>query len=96
MEILSGREIRACSARRPRTHSCAGRLAARSGAGIRAAPAITRPNAIIRPVIPTAPAPIESRKTRMPPRIAVRLAATAVSAMTSTPGVDTRDPQRLR
>jgi hypothetical protein len=45
-----------------RRHSTAGRLAARSGAGIRAAPAITRPNAIIRPVIPTAPAPIESRK----------------------------------
>ena len=60
--------------------------ATRSGAGIRAAPAMTSPNAIIRPAIATAPVPIESRKTRTPPTIAMRLAATEVSAMTSTPG----------
>jgi hypothetical protein len=47
---------------------------------------MTSPNAIIRPAIGTTPCPIESRKTRTPPTIAMRLAATEVSAMTSTPG----------
>jgi hypothetical protein len=36
-------------------------------------------------VIPTAPDPIGSQKTRIPPMIAIRLAVTEVSAMTSTP-----------
>ena len=37
----------------------------------------------MRPVIPTAPEPIDSPKIRMPPRIAARLAVTEVIAMTS-------------
>ena len=59
---------------------------ARIGAGIRAAPIRTRTNAIIRTVISSAPVPTGSRKTRMPPTIAVRLAVTEVMAITSTPG----------
>jgi hypothetical protein len=49
---------------------------ARSGAGTRAAPTITRPNASTRPITPTAPEPIGSPKTSTPPTIAERLAAT--------------------
>jgi hypothetical protein len=37
-------------------------------------------------MISTAAEPMGSLKTRMPPTIAVRLAATEVKAMTSTPG----------
>jgi len=55
------------------------------GAGMSAAPAITRENARKRAVISSAPEPIGSWKTRIPPMIAVRLAVTEVSAMTSTP-----------
>ena len=43
---------------------------ARTGAGMNAAPAITRTKAITRPIMAGAPIPIGSRKTRMPPRIA--------------------------
>jgi hypothetical protein len=35
---------------------------------------MTSPNAIIRPTISTAPVPIESRKIRMPPALAVLVA----------------------
>jgi hypothetical protein len=59
---------------------------ARSGAGTSAAPAMTRPNASSRPMIPTAPEPIGSPKTRIPPRIADRLAATEVIAITGGRG----------
>ena len=53
--------------------------------GINAPPAMTRANAITRPVMARAPIPIGSRNTRMPPMIAARLAASEVSAMTATP-----------
>ena len=53
----------------------AGRVA-RTGAGISAAPAMTRAKESMRPVIARGPAPIGSRKTRIPPTMAVRLAAT--------------------
>jgi Fatty acid desaturase len=58
---------------------------ARIGAGMSAAPAMTRQNARKRAVMARGPEPIGSWKTRMPPMIAARLAATEVSAMTSTP-----------
>src|ERR1035441_9532159 len=60
-----------------------GSAVARSGEGTSAAPAITRQKASTRALIPTAPDPIGSPKTRMPPRIAERLAATDVIAITS-------------
>ena len=56
---------------------------ARSGAGTSAAAATTRQKASRRAQIPTAPEPIGSAKTRMPPRIVDRFAATDVIAMTS-------------
>ena len=59
--------------------------AARTGAGMCAAPAMTRQKAKKRPPISTGPEPIGLWKTTIPPRIAARLAATEVSAMTSTP-----------
>jgi hypothetical protein len=54
-------------------------------AGMSAAPAMTRQKARKRPMTATAPEPIGSWKTRTPPMMAARLAATEVRAMTSTP-----------
>jgi hypothetical protein len=54
--------------------------------GIRGAPAITRPNAVIRPMICSAPCPTGSWNTRIPPLIAMRLAAIEVNAITSNVG----------
>ena len=73
-----------------------GSRVARTGAGISAAPTITRQKAAMRPVISTAPVPTGSRKTRMPPTIAVRLAATDVSAITWTPGPSCKPRPRHR
>ena len=58
----------------------------RVGADMSAAPAMTRQNASVRPTICVAPAPIESWKTRMPPLIAIRFAATDVNAITASGG----------
>jgi hypothetical protein len=62
--------------------------AARAGAGMSAAPAMMRQKAKKRPPISTGPEPICLWKTTTPPKIAARLAATEVSAMTSTPLAD--------
>jgi hypothetical protein len=56
------------------------------GAGINAAPAITRQEGGHPPADLQRPGPDRVTEDRMPPTIAIRLAATEVSAMTSTPG----------
>ena len=58
--------------------------AARSGAGISAAAPITSRNAKHWTTMPSASPGIGSPKTRMPPEIAVTLAAALVSVMTGT------------
>lgn len=59
---------------------------ARVGAGMRAPPAITSPKAITRATTASGVWPRGSLKTRMPPPMAVKLAASEVSAITSSPG----------
>ena len=89
-------DFEAIHAARERAGSCRlgalGALASsrRIGAGISAAPAITRQKESMRPVIWSAPLPIESWKKRMPPPIAIRLAATEVNAITSSGGPSCR------
>ena len=58
--------------------------AARSGAGVSAAAAITSTKAKLCRTMPTGSLGIGSPKTRMPPLIAVTLAAALVSVMTGT------------
>src|SRR5918999_69285 len=74
--------------RRPRAARRAGGYdvarAARRGAGVRAAATITRTKAKLWSTIPTGSLGIGSPKTRMPPLIAVTLAAALVSVMTGT------------
>jgi hypothetical protein len=47
---------------------------------------MARQNASVRPTIWAAPTPIESWKTRMPPLIAIKLAAIEVNAITASAG----------